>query len=70
MPNCVFWVNHPPQYQVGQAFQPDVRLESLTYGEFDILAGRWLFFRSPFGERPASPDYQDAGRGREDGACA
>ena len=24
---------------VGQAFQPDVRLESLTYDECDILAG-------------------------------
>ena len=36
--------NHPPEYQVGQAFQPDfarftVRLESLTYDSFDILAG-------------------------------
>ena len=31
--------NRPPQYQVGQAFQPDIRLESLTYDEFDILAG-------------------------------
>jgi len=34
---------HPPEYQVGQAFQPDVarftvRLESLTYTSFDILA--------------------------------
>jgi len=39
-----FFSNHPPEYQVGQAFQPDValftvRLESLTYSSFDILAG-------------------------------
>ena len=32
-------IDRPPQYQVGQAFQPDVRLESLTYDAFDILAG-------------------------------
>ena len=36
--------NHPSEYQVGQAFQPDfarvtVRLESLAYSSFDILAG-------------------------------
>ncbi len=35
--------NRPPEYQVGQAFQPDfarftVRLKSLTYRRFDILA--------------------------------
>jgi len=45
--SVAFGIGHPPEYPVGQAFQPDVarftvRLESLTYSSFDILAGGCL----------------------------
>jgi len=46
--NGYLFFNQPPEYQVGQAFQPDVawftvRLESLTYSSFDVIAGGCFF---------------------------